>query len=428
MSKDIESFSSKINVFASKIQTNRYMQSIMSGMLSSLPVLFIGSVASIIKNLPITPYQNFLTHSKMNVFFDKPITIANNVVALIVVFSISYTLAKSFKKKIPTISELLAGFISLVSFLILTPYNEVSGDFGTSYSLPMNWLGAQGMFTAIITAFISCRIFVLFYEKDFRIKMPDSVPEYVSNSFSALIPGLFILSLFSIIAGLFSLTSFESVHNLIYMLVQQPLSHFGSGIWSLMLISIISQLLWLFGIHGGMVVVSTISVALMPLDIAQLQAFSMGQALPNITGMQFFLIYTNSVALPITLLCLFFAKSKRYKTLGKTGIIPSLFGIDEPMIFGTPLVLNFKLAIPFVFQGAISLGLAYIVTNLNFIPRLTGVSVPTGTPFLINGILSGGWKIALFQFILLLLRTVIWYIPFRNLDKEELEVESLNDN
>lgn len=421
---NIKNIQEKLNPYMAKISGNRYMKAIMGGMMAAMPVTFIGSFASIIKNLPIEAYQTFLETFGLAKFLDVPIILSQNLIALIAVFSIGYTVAKSFGK-----NALSAGLICLVSFLILTPITTEVSEFGVvSYSLSMTWLGSQGLFTAFIVGFLASRLYVYIVDKNWTIKMPDSVPEVVSGAFSSLIPGLLVLSLFTVISALFTLTSYASIHQFIYTMIQKPISGFGSNIVSLMILSIIAQLLWVFGIHGGMIVLSTIAVALMPLDIANQMAYAAGDPLPNSTGMMFFLQATPGVTLPLICLCLFVGKSKRYKVLGKFSVIPGIFGIDEPMIFGTPLVMNFRFFIPFVFQGALCLGATYLLIEAGILPRMNGLAIPTGTPILLGGLIQGGWRMALWQGVTVLLRIPLWYPFFVGADKEAYAQEIASES
>lgn len=413
----------KINRIAGKIQNNRYLKATMTGMMATMPVMMTSALVTILKNLPIDAYKQFIEASNLVVFFDIPINILTNITALLVVVSVTHSLAKSFKQE-----SLLACIIAVVAFLILTPMNAIPNQWGMiDYSIPASWLGAQGMFTALITSIVSTRLFVYFNEKKITIKLPESVPEFVSNSFSAVLPAIIILLLFTLVSGLMTFTEYGSIHQFIYSILQKPLGSLGSSIWSLMFLSLLSQLLWFFGIHGGMVVLGSISFILMPMDIIQLQAYAAGNPLPNITGMAFFLFFTGFITLPVILISLFVGKSKRYKTLSKMSLVPAVFAIDEPMIFGTPLVMNFKFFIPFVLQGVIGLGLAYLATVIGIIPKLPAVGIPNGIPIIMTGFLQGSWKFALFQVFLVALRMILWFPFFKSADKEALAEEMSND-
>ncbi|MNI83593.1 Lichenan permease IIC component [compost metagenome] len=120
---------------------------------------------------------------------------------------------------------------------------------------------------------------------------------------------------------------------------------------------------------------------------------------------------------------LFFAKSKQYKTLGKLSAVPSLFGISEPLVFGTPMVFNVRFAVPFLFMNAISLTIAYSLTAIGLVPRVAGMTPMSGMPIIFTGLMEGSWKIAVLQVVLVLLQMVVWYPFFKKADKEAHEIE-----
>jgi PTS system cellobiose-specific IIC component len=288
----------------------------------------------------------------------------------------------------------------------------------------MEWLGAAGMFSAIIISIVTVKLYTYIVKKGWTIKMPESVPPFIKDSFASVIPGVIITSIFLIISAIFTNTQYGSMHGFIYNMFQIPLQNLGGNFGALIIVSIISQVLWVMGVHGSMVALSVMSPIWRVLDTAQLTAYSAGNPLPNIIGMNFYRVFTfGGTVLGLAILMLR-ARSVRFKTLGKLSIIPALFGITEPIIFGTPLVLNPLLAIPFIFGNVISLILAYIATLAGFLPKLTGISVPTGVPVGVQGLVMGGWRIAVFQLVLVLLSIALWYPFFKITDNKALKEEN----
>ena len=373
------------------IGQNTYLKSIMSGMMLILPVTIMSSVATLVKVFPFAPYQDFLLRHNLTRFFDIPITFTNNFLAVIVAFSVAYTL-------------------------------EI-GPLGQSFSIPGQWLGPMGLFTAILVAIISTRIFVAITRKGLIIKMPENVPEFISKSFSSLIPGIAILTLFTIIS-----VGYGSIHEIIYKLIQVPLTSLGSGIWSLIFVAVVAQLLWFFGLHGHAITLGIVAPIWFAMDAQQLAAYAAGVDLPNITGFAFFMTYgAAGDLLPLAIMLAFFAKSARYKTLGKIALPPAIFTIGEPMAYGVPLVMNFTLAIPYIFINGIMLGIAWYLTVIGVLPRVAGVSTPAGMPIIISGFMQGSWKIAAFQFIGLFARFAGWYFFFKTADLVACREENQTD-
>lgn len=255
--------------------------------------------------------------------------------------------------------------------------------------------------------------------------MPAGVPPMVSNTFASLIPALVIGIVFTIITLLFAVSPFGSFHQMIYSFIQTPLKNIGGSVWAMILICFLEQLVWFFGIHGTNVIIPIVMPIWMSMDMQNLSAFQAGKPMPNLIGYAFFNIVTwSGTALGWILLMLFFAKSKRYKTLGKLAIVPGLFGITEPVIFGTPLVLNFDFFVPFVFNNAIFVAIAAGLTKIGLVARCCGMQTVFGLPIGLIATAGGSVSIIVMQVILqLVLSPLLWYPWFRMADKKALAQE-----
>ncbi|MHC1681467.1 MAG: PTS sugar transporter subunit IIC [Clostridiaceae bacterium] len=423
MSINLDKVQEKLAPLTALVGQNKYLQAVMRGMMLALPATIMSSFATLLKILPFPAYQNFIASNGLAKFFDVPINFTNNFMAVIVAFAVAYALALSFDS-----DGFAAGLIAMVSFFILTPYKlGEMGPLGQAFDIPNTWLGAQGLFTGMIVAFLSARLFVLITSKGLVIKMPDSVPEFISKSFSSLVPGIIILTMFSIISAVFSSTSYGSVHGLIYKFLQAPLTSLGSGFGSLIIVVILAQFLWFLGLHGHAITLGVVAPIWGAMDAQQLAAFSAGQPLPHITGMAFFFTYSAGNLLPFAIMLAFMAKSARYKTLGKVAVVPAIFTIGEPLAYGVPLVMNFLFIIPYVLLDGVILGLAYFLTVVGIIPPVGGVGTPTGTPVFLSGFLQGSWKIAAFQVVAFAIRFAVWYIFFKIADNMAVAEEKASE-
>lgn len=187
------------------------------------------------------------------------------------------------------------------------------------------------------------------------------------------------------------------------------------------------QILWFFGIHGTNVVLPIVTPIWLAMDMENLNAIKAGHMPPNIIGLAFFNIITwGGLALGLVLLMLI-AKSKRYRDLGKIALVPALFGITEPVIFGTPLVLNFDFAIPFITNNTIALLISYFITKIGLVARFTGVQAVFGLPLGFSAAVEGKISIIVLQLIIqLVLSPLLWYPWIRHADKKELVIEKAN--
>lgn len=421
MNKKITNYFEKIVPMINKLSSNIYLKAISSGMMMAFPATMIGALAALLKGLPFPKYQEFLVSSGVGNYLQLPVNFTTNFLAVIFVFCIAFSLAESLKEK-----GVIPGILALVSFFILTPFQSVQEGWNVKVLIPMDWLGATGVFSAILVALITSRIYVFLVKKGLIIRMPESVPQFIKDSFASLVPGLIIIPMFIILSSLFAKTQFGNMHQLIYSLLQIPLQNIGGNIGALIVIALVSQLLWAFGIHGTMIAFSVVMPIWMSLDAIQLSAFSAGKTLPNIVGFSFFVIYTFSgTALGLNLLMLK-AKSQKMRVLGRLSIVPSIFGITEPIIFGLPLVLNPVFAVPFILGTTVSLILAYMATIAHLIPAPAGVN-PFGMPIFFQGLMQGSWKIAIFQVALIFVWILIWYPFFKIEDNKAYKEEMIGE-
>ncbi|ADO58402.1 PTS sugar transporter subunit IIC [Paenibacillus polymyxa] len=408
-----QKFSYKLQKVAGTIQQNRYMSAISNGLMSTLPFLIIGAFATLFSALAWEPYQNLIAPVKAIIGLAS--TMTTGIIALYAVFFIAYRLAQAFDK-----DPLVPAATALLSFLIVTPIQT----FDKVRALPLQWLGAQGLFVAMIVGLIAARLYIWIVDRNWTIKMPDGVPPTVVKTFSGLIPAVLVALVFVIVAGLFMQTSFGTVHDFIYTYLQIPLEGLGGSLGALIIALIIMQALWMFGIHGAIVILAIVKPIWMSLDLANLDAFQAGAPLPNIIGLAFWSIFCNyAPMLGFALLLVFLAKSKQLRTIGKLGLPGTFFSIHEPLIFGIPMVLNPLLAIPFIVAPIICAVLGYIATNIGLLPAPIGIYPPFGTPIFALGFIEGSWKLAAAQLVLIPISMLIYYPFFRALDKQALKKE-----
>lgn len=411
-------FQEKLQSVAGNISGNKYLKAISDGLLSTLPALIIGAFSTLLASMAIESYQNFITETGLKGVLQLPATYTIDMISLFAVFFIAYRLAVSFNK-----DGAPAGLIALMSFLILTPYTMVEDD----RVLPFQFLGAQGLFVAIIVGLLASRLYVFIVDRNFTIKMPEGVPPTVSKTFSSLIPAILIVILFVIVNTIFSNTQFESAHEFIYSFVQAPLQNLGGGFWSLIILTLVVQVLWLLGIHGMLVILPIYYSIWMPLGVENLNALSAGQELPNIVNTGFFMTFViaggSGLTLSLCILMAFWARSKRYKTLGRLALPGSVFGINEPLIFGLPIVLNPYFAIPFIVAPLLGAIIPYFAMASGLIPYVAGAHLPLGTPVIFSAFLQGGLILIVMQIINFIVAGLIYFPFFKSVDKKALEEE-----
>ena len=418
----MDKYMDKVLVFADKISNNRYLKAISNGLMATLPINIIGSIALLLAVLPIQGWTDFINSINIGGYFSVGYSMTVGVISVYASFLVGHRLATEFKQ-----SAVPAGIVSLFAFLMMTPMVTLE----ETTTLDMSKLGAQGLFTAMICGLVFARLYCFILEKNIAIKMPAGVPQFVTDTFAGLIPAIISGFTAIVISWAFSFTSYGSFSDFIYQILAMPLQSLSSSVGSLLFIVLIQMVLWFFGIHGSLVVGSFVTALYLPMDVENMDALASGVArseLPNILSQSFYNLFSGiggaGGTLSLVIVLLLLAKSKQSRTVANLSAVPSLFTINEPIIFGLPLILNPIMAIPFILTPLVQTLVAYLAIWSGIVPRLSGVQVPFGTPIFLNGFIAGGWQIAVLQVVCVLAGCLL-YIPFvKVLDKGKLKTEA----
>lgn len=399
---------------AEKISTQRHLKAIRDGIITTMPFMIIGSVFMIIAFPPIPALEELVEPYVEALVIPTHATF--EIMSLVAVFSVAYNLGKSYK-----MDELTSGLLALSAFVLVTPRTE-AGDF------PVNVMDANGLFVAIILGVFSVEIYRFVIEKNLVIKMPEGVPESVGKAFVALVPGFIIIFIFWVVRLLLTTIFSLSMHDVITALFQAPLSQIGGSFIGGLIAIILIQIFWSAGIHGISVVASVMAPIWYALSEQNAAAMSAGEPLPNIMTQQMSAVWTavggSGMVLALAILLLF-AKSERYKSLGKMTIWSSFFNISEPILFGAPIVMNPILIIPFVLAPVATYLLTYGAMALDLVQRSWAV-IPWTTPAPFSGwLMTGDWRGAVLMVINILVSIAIYYPFFRVIDNRQVEEEQV---
>lgn len=219
--------------------------------------------------------------------------------------------------------------------------------------------------------------------------MPDSVPENIAKSFASVIPAFFVFLVFNIIRLAFSLTSFGDAQTFMFQTLQKPLQALGSTLPATIIVLAVESVIWCFGIHGSSIVSSVMNPIWYSLSAENAAAFEAGTAMTNVVNYQFIAHFVKiggvAATLGLAVACLLRSRSNQYKALGKLAIIPSIFNINEPLIFGMPIVLNPVMMIPFVIANIAAGTVTYLSIASGLCPMINGLNLPYTTPVVISG-------------------------------------------
>lgn len=422
----MQTMNKKLAPIAKAFDTNRYLDAIKNGFYGVMPFLILGSFLLIFSNLPITGYPEFMSStfgSQWDRVFTIPYEATMSIMTLYVIMGSAKSLAKYYK-----INELNGSIAGVVAFIILTPFLTSGEELG----IPTGAFGASGLFLGLITSIVTVEILRLIEGKNITIKMPASVPANISSSFTSLIPSFFVIVIFTIIRLVFEATSFGTAQNFIYEMLQAPLTHVGSSLPAMILINLFACILWAFGIHGTVIIGAIMDPIWLSLTAENAAAYAKGDMIPNIINTEFQSNFVQlggaGCTLGLVLCMVLVARSKQYKTLGKLAIIPSFFNINEPVIFGTPIILNPLMLIPFVISTLVALLGTYFAMASGLVPLTNGANLPWTIPPIISGFLLSGWRGSALQIVTTLATTVVWYPFFKLSDNKALTLETSNES
>lgn len=421
MNKFISFMEEKFIPVANKISSNRYLKSISNGSMALLGVIMLGSIFTVIASFSWEPYQNFLSYTNIGTVLNYIPDFTIDLLGLYMAFSIAYCGAALFDIKEQSLGT---GLISLVSFLLLSPVVE-NAEERTSF-LNTSYLGAKGVFVAIFVSLITIQLMRFFVKKNFTIKMPEGVPEMVTKSFSSLIPAVVIATFFGIIKLLFSLTSYKTATDFIYTLLQIPLQSLTGSLPTFLLLILIANILWFFGIHGSM----TVLPILMPIFLGYLAdnsaAVAAGEAVPHVINFGLYdlaCLGGSGATIGLVTNMFFFSKSKRYKAFSKIVFPSGLFGVNEPVVFGMPVMLNVMLLIPFLLTPLVVTALGYALISLGIITAPIGILGAGSLPPLVHGIVQGSLSFGLYELVAVVISMVIYFPFFKTLDNQAVKEE-----
>ncbi|MGY3704809.1 PTS system, cellobiose-specific IIC component [Vagococcus martis] len=419
MNKFMDSIGEKIMPIADKLGKNRYLSVLRDAFMLSFPLTMFGSIVVVINNLP---FFSDSTKEMLSSLFGNGQNATMSIMAVFVTFGIGYYLSKSYD-----VEAVFGGAVALSSFLILTPFvMQLTNGEELSGVLSLDRLGAKGMFIAMIAAFLSGEIYCRVTKKGWQIKMPSSVPPAVTKSFAALIPAIITLSVFlfinAIVTGVFS----TNLHDVVYEIIQKPLVGLGSSLPATLLAIFLVQFLWFFGLHGQIIINSVMDPIWNTLMLDNLAAYQAGDKLPHIVTKPFMETFTvglggSGMTLAAVLIMAFLMKKKQYKDIGRLSLAPGLFNVNEPVIFGLPVVLNATIMIPWILAPLIVTTFNYLLMAAGIFPAPTGVSVPWTVPIFFSGMLATNSVLGgILQLIDLVIVGFIWYPFLRVLDRENI--------
>lgn len=430
-----------------KLSQLRLVRAVMAAGMACIPFTIVGSMFLVLNILPQT--LTFLENIFNNTFFriSDLYMLANKatmgILALYFCLIIGYEYTKIFRDEEEiNLNPLNGALLSMFAFFMTLPelifkdgkislVNEITdganiingwniGSDGVSR------LGTTGIFTAIIMSIIAVQIYRLCVKHKLIIKMPDAVPEGVSRSFTALVPAFLVALAVILINGIFVALGTD-----IFKVIAIPFSFVSdlTNSWlGVLVIYFLISALWVVGIHGA----NIIGAFLTPIVLSNMQLNMQGANIPFAGEFQnsFVIMGGSGATLGLTIFIAFLAKSEQLKVLGRAGVVPSIFNINEPMVFGLPIIYNPYLAIPFFLAPMVCASTAYWAIKLQMVSPMIA-QVPWPSPIGIGAFIgtAGDYRALLLSLINGVIAFLI-YLPFikmydNKLVKEEQENKEL---
>ncbi|WP_188204512.1 PTS sugar transporter subunit IIC [Desemzia incerta] len=401
---------SKLLPIAAKLGANKFLVAIRDGITLAMPLIIIGSLFMVIASFPIPGWETWLGDVGVAGYLWKGTDSSFGLIGLVASFGIAYSLTKQYE-----VDGIGSGLVSLAAFITVTLF--LASDAGAG--MPTAYMGAKGLFIAIILGLVNGYVYQWFINHNIQIKLPDTVPPAVAKSFSAIIPGAVIITFWLIVYGVLDTLVLPNLHDIAQVVLGGPLGLLGNNVFGTVLVVGLNSLFWFVGIHGGNVVNSVMQ----PLWIANLDenraAYQAGEALEHIFTVSFMdnMVYLGGggATLGLVLVLGYLARKKKTsqqtKVLAPITVVPGIFNINEPTMFGVPVVLNVMLFVPFVIAPMINVVVAYLAMSSGLVP-LTRTAASWTMPPIISGFLvTGSISGSILQIVLIVL-DVLLYLPF----------------
>lgn len=402
----------KLQAFGEKIGSNKAVNAIQGALMGSMGIIMVGAIfqltAVIGANLGLLETGSDLYNTLYGVY-----NLTMNMLSFWFVIQLGYNYAKALKLK-----PMSGAINATLGFLIVSTvgYRAV-----TMESLTTGFLGGTGLFIAILVGLVSIRIYNLCVTKNIVIKMPEVVPPFLADSFSAIVPLFFTVILWLVVSvGTISLTG-ATFPEVFIGLISKPLSAL-TGFWGMLALGVIAGMLWALGIHGTMMVYVAIMPVMLDVVAKNAAAYQAGgvDALTYSPVLLMGLMACaggtgNTIGAALWGLK---AKSEQIRAVAKVGVVPGIFNINEPITFGYPVMYNPIMAIPFTLNIVIAMVIGHISYGLGIsIPAYISVGsvMPIGVAEFLGTLNIGN---VLTTLVIVVVTTLVWYPFMKAYDKQ----------
>ena len=423
----------KMKPFFEKLSRNIYLRAIKDGFISAMPVVLFSSIFMLIAYVPNV--WGFYWSDEVVAFIVKPYTFSMGILGLLVSATTARALTDSYNRRLPATKQLnrVSTMIAAIVVFLFFSSTEIAQGEGDAVvaGFSSGYLGTTGLLAAFVAAFIAVIVYNFCMKNDIAIRMPEEVPPNISQAFTDVIPfAIAVIIAYGIDVAIRAFTGVSFAQAVIEMF--QPLFTAADGYVGIAIIYGAMAFFWFIGIHGPSIVEPAITaIAFLNMD-ANLALIQGGEQAANIItpGLQYFVatLGGTGATFVVPYLFMWFGKSRQNKAVGKASFIPTSFGVNEPILFGGPIILNPIFFVPFVLAPIIN------VWIFKFFVEVIGMNgfsyfLPWPTPGPIGIVLGTG--IAPLSFVvaalLIVVDALIYYPFFKVYDKQILEGEAANE-
>jgi len=450
MSSLMDKWQARLMPIANKVGNQKFLVALRDSFIGTMPVIMTGSFALMINaflaDLPeqfgwtwITTTFQWLIDINWLVFKGSI-----PIVVLLFLFTFGVNIARIYNT-----DKVSAGLVAVASYVItiggsISKTFELAGDSqavkkaveklpefkltGNSLAVTLNGvipgdqISARGYFTAILIGFVSVIIFCKVMNRNWTIKLPDSVPPAIMKPFLSIIPAAIAMYVVGITTYIFNTVTGDLMINWIYKVLQAPLLSMSQSFWAVLLIVFLNKIFWFFGLHGGNVLAPVMASLFGVTMLANLEAFQAGQTIPYMWTDNSFGAFVWFDAIGVAIAILWQAKNKHYREVAKLGIFPMIFNIGEPVMYGLPIVLNPIMFIPYVLTPLLMVTVSYWATAWGLVAPVTQ-NVTWVMPPVLYGFFATAfdWRAIVLSLINIAISTFV-YLPFVKMADKQQEL------
>lgn len=419
------SFIDKFTIFAQKLGAQIHLRSLRDAFATTIPIFILAGIAVLINNVVLLPtgmLSHIISPQVLTTWQGWGNTVTNatlNLSSPLIAVAIAYHLSTNKRFDNP-IAAVIGVFASTMAMLPLTTHIMPLGStkaIAATGVIAYTQIGTQSMFTGIIVGLVGTELFMaLSRSKKLQINLGDNIPPAVSKSFNMMIPTMLLIAIFAMVSFLIQVLLHTDFVSLVAMIIQEPLRRVNTSLPGYLLIMSCANLLFTFGIHQAVLSGSLLDPLLLINMNLNTAAYAAHHTIPTIINTSFHntfgLIGGSGATISLLIAVFVFGRSKVNKDLGKLAIVPGLFNINEPVIFGLPIVFNIPMIIPFIFAPVMGTTIAYFATVLHLISPCV-IYLPWTTPPLIAPFLAtaGDWRAVVLQVVIIVLQVML-YLPF----------------